>query len=198
MDARDVEWLYEIGTLRHVPRNWAQFGGLDFANVAEHTLRVALTAMAIAADEGADPARAALLALVHDLPETRTGDRNYVQREYTTQHPDAAMAEQLSGTVVQSFIGSLWDEWTGGSTAEAAAAHDADVIDCDLELHERAEAGASIADYLEATRSAARRTLRTTAGRRLHSLLVRRSSHDWHVRGRNRLTSGDWAEGEEG
>jgi putative hydrolase of HD superfamily len=45
----------------------------DPESVAEHTMRVAQLAAIIAAQEGADPARASLLALWHDMQETRTG-----------------------------------------------------------------------------------------------------------------------------
>ena len=33
----DIDLIYEAGTLRHIDRAWRQFGGLPFANVAEHS-----------------------------------------------------------------------------------------------------------------------------------------------------------------
>ena len=103
MAPRDVELSFEIGTLRHVARNWRQFGGLDFANVAEHSFRVAWLAMLIAAREGSDPGRAAVLAIIHDTPETRVGDRNYVQRVHVDQHVEDAIRGTLDGTSVKGF-----------------------------------------------------------------------------------------------
>lgn len=37
---RDLQLLYEVDCLRHLPRVWRQFGGPNVANVAEHSLRV--------------------------------------------------------------------------------------------------------------------------------------------------------------
>jgi len=45
---RDVEFLFEVGTLRLIDRTWRQFGGANFANVAEHTFRVMWIAALIA------------------------------------------------------------------------------------------------------------------------------------------------------
>ena len=38
---KDLRFLYEIGTLRFVGRTWNQFLASGFANVTEHTFRVA-------------------------------------------------------------------------------------------------------------------------------------------------------------
>src|SRR2546422_11260389 len=98
---RNVAFLFEMGTLRHVARTWRQFGGLDFANVAEHSFRVAWIAMALAAEENADIGRVAQLALLHDLPESRTGDVNYVQRMHTVRNEDSALADTLEETSIE-------------------------------------------------------------------------------------------------
>ena len=66
---RDIDLLFEVGSLRHVDRTWRQFGGVPYANVAEHTLRVAFVAWSLAALEGADPGRVVQMAMIHDLPE---------------------------------------------------------------------------------------------------------------------------------
>jgi putative hydrolases of HD superfamily len=78
---RDIDLLFEVGTMRHLARAWRQFGGAPFANVAEHSYRVLWIALLLARAEGADVGRVLKMALIHDLPETRTGDFNYVQRE---------------------------------------------------------------------------------------------------------------------
>jgi putative hydrolase of HD superfamily len=50
-------------------------------------MRTAQLAALIAAEEGADPARAAFLALWHDTQETRTGDLPHTASAYLTK-PD--------------------------------------------------------------------------------------------------------------
>lgn len=150
-------------------------------------------AILIAVEEGADPARTALLALFHDAPESRLGDRNYVQRVHTSQNVSQAVAGLLDGTAVESLGHELWMEWTEVATLEAASAHDADIVDCDLELREQSDSGAALPGMLEATRAAARSALRTATARRLWDAIQGRSSHSWHLSARNRLNAGDWA-----
>jgi putative hydrolase of HD superfamily len=66
-----AEFAFELGVLKRIRRaGWWHVGVRDPESVAEHSLRVAL----IAAIEGAEPSRAALLAVWHDSQETRTGD----------------------------------------------------------------------------------------------------------------------------
>src|SRR5690348_4826761 len=62
---------YELGVLKRMRRSgWWHAGVRDPESVAEHTMRAAQLAALIAAEERADPARAAFLALWHDTQET--------------------------------------------------------------------------------------------------------------------------------
>jgi putative hydrolase of HD superfamily len=55
---------YELGLLKRIRRSrWWHVGVRDPESVAEHTLRAVQLAAVMAAEEGTDPARAALLAL---------------------------------------------------------------------------------------------------------------------------------------
>ncbi|MGW0395698.1 HD domain-containing protein [Streptomyces sp. NPDC003042] len=73
-------------------------GVSDPESVAEHSWRTALIASVIAKLEGADPARAAFLAVWHDTQETRTGDVNHLGKKYsTTADPAAVTADQTAG-----------------------------------------------------------------------------------------------------
>src|SRR6185312_5068011 len=79
---------YELGILKRIRRSgWWHIGVQDPESVAEHTMRAAQLAALIAAEEGADPARAAFLALWHDSQETRTGDLPHTATAYLTK-PD--------------------------------------------------------------------------------------------------------------
>ncbi|MEV7622233.1 HD domain-containing protein [Actinoplanes sp. NPDC089786] len=79
---------YELGLLKRVRRTgWWHAGVRDPESVAEHTMRTAQLAALIAAEEGADPARAAFLALWHDTQETRTGDLPHTATAYLNK-PD--------------------------------------------------------------------------------------------------------------
>ncbi|MBI1863035.1 HD domain-containing protein [Candidatus Microgenomates bacterium] len=48
---KDLDFLYEIGSLRHLVRTWTQFVRSDVANVSEHIYRVVWIALMIAKHE---------------------------------------------------------------------------------------------------------------------------------------------------
>ena len=189
----DVDFLFEIGTLRHINRSWSQFGGLPFANVAEHSFRTMTIAMLIALREGAKVEKVVELALVHDIHETRTGDANYVQKMYRNDDVETAWREIEGRSVVASHIRGLRLELETGETLEAKIVKDADNLDCDLELREMRDRGSTIADALTSTREAVKGTLHTGTARHLFAAIQERGSHHWHLKARNRLTAGDWA-----
>src|SRR3954453_4922723 len=91
-------FAYEMGVLKRLRRSgWWHAGIRDPESVAEHSLRVSQLAALIAAEEGGDPARAALLALWHDSQETRTGDLPHTARPYlTAPDPLAITADQTA------------------------------------------------------------------------------------------------------
>lgn len=60
--------------MKHSKRTgWWMAGIREPESVAEHSWRTSLIASVIAQLEGADPARAALMAVWHDSQEARTG-----------------------------------------------------------------------------------------------------------------------------
>lgn len=189
---RDLELLFELGTMRHIERSWRQFGGAHLANVAEHSYRVIWIALVLAKAEGADIGKVVKMAMIHDLPETRTGDANYVQREYVSSDEKSAMMDILAGTSVAEELRDLWSEYRERQSVEAKIVKDADNLDCDLELQEIRTTGSNLADALAETRQSVFENLHTDSAKRLFLRIQQANSHDWHTRGRNRLNSGDW------
>ncbi|MEU8662271.1 HD domain-containing protein [Actinoplanes philippinensis] len=188
---RDAELLYEVGTMRHMARTWRQFGGINFANIAEHTMRVAWIALVLATREGADSGKVVQLALVHDAPETRTGDVHYVSRLYADLHEDKAFDDMVTGTSVE-WIRHLRDEYESQNTIEAKIVKDADTLDVDFELMEQAAAGSQLPALFRPIRDGISGRLRTESAKRLYSSLCSTNPHSWHLEGENRATAGDW------
>lgn len=194
--AEDIDFLFEMGSLRHLARTWVQFGGLNLANIAEHMFRVCWIAILIAQREGANVERAALLAIAHDIAESRTGDVNYLSRQYTSRNETLATRDMASGTSLETMLSELEAEWETCTTLEAQVAKDADTLDVDFELMERAAAGALLPSALTDTRRAAHERLRTATARAVAADLSNGSpeiAHRWHLMARNRINSGDWS-----
>jgi putative hydrolase of HD superfamily len=80
----DINFLFEIGNLRFMQRMGNRFLKGMGQNLAEHHFRVFWIAMVIAAHEGnVDTGKIAKMTLLHDIPESRTGDVDYLTRQYT-------------------------------------------------------------------------------------------------------------------
>lgn len=132
-----ARFLFEAGTLKQSRRTgWWMAGVRDPESVAEHAWRTSLIASIIAKLEGADPARAAFLAVWHDSQETRTGDVNYLGKKYSSEaNPQAVTADQTAGMpeALASTIRELVGEYEGRESAEAICARDADKLECMLQ-----------------------------------------------------------------
>ena len=90
-------FAFELGRLKRLPRTgWGDAGVPGpVESVAEHSHRTSLLAFMIAAEEGADPDRAAALGAWHDVPEVWTGDTSHARIPYVrTVDPALVIADQ--------------------------------------------------------------------------------------------------------
>lgn len=139
-------FVFELGVLKRVRRaGWWHAGVRDPESVAEHSLRVAQLAALIAVQEGADPARAALLAIWHDSQESRIGDIPHSARPYLVERPsnEAITADQVAGipeAAARSVCAAV-AEYEAQSSAEARCARDADKLECLIQAVEYRASG---------------------------------------------------------
>lgn len=190
---RDLEFLFEIGTLRYLGRTWRQFLNPNFANVAEHTVRVAWIALLLAKMEKADAGKVLKMALFHDITESRTGDVHYVSRMYTDRHEDKALADMLKDVSLEDDVAPLWHEYEAKESLEAKIVKDADNLDVDMELREQEVQGYNADAFMVPGRKKIGRTfLYTDSAKKLYKMIYKSNPHDWHRLGSNRFTTGDW------
>lgn len=191
---RDLEFLYEIGCLRHIQRTWKQFLNPDFENLSEHLLRVIWIALILAKYEKADNIEKLMkMALVHDLSESRSVDSHYISRQYVERHEHEAITDTLDGTAVCEEFLQIWEEYEKRDCIEAKIVKDADSLDVDLELKEQEFRGLRLGeDTLEGRRFVAETKLFTEAARQFWREIQNSNPNDWHIRGKNRFTTGDW------
>lgn len=185
--------MYELGTLRNVPRVWNQMMGPNVANLAEHHFRVIWLSLLIAKHEGVENHEKIMkMALVHDLPESRTGDAHYMSRLYTQRNESGALDDILADTALEEGFKDIWHEYEKRECIESKIVKDADTLDVDLELRELA----SDTDLEKRWRSIRKQSvyprLYTETGKKLWTLIAESSPHDWHILGKNRHTFGDW------
>lgn len=192
--ARDAQLIYEIGCLRLMARQWSRFQAPGFANNSEHIFRVSWISLIIAKHEGGvDEAKLLKMALVHDLPESRTGDVDYVSRAYATRNEPEAIADMMRGTVLESELVDLWLECEKKETLEAKIVKDADYIDVDAELAEqRARGHHELFELLQPVREFVGSKLKTTTGRQLWEAVRAEKPLDWIINSKTGLSAGDF------
>ncbi|MEU4160811.1 HD domain-containing protein [Actinoplanes sp. NPDC026670] len=174
---------YELGLLKRIRRTgWWHAGVRDPESVAEHTMRTAQLAALIAAEEGADPARASFLALWHDTQETRTGDLPHTAAAHLAKpDPRRITADQTERLPERSrdTVRAAVDEYETRQTLEALCAKDADKLEMLLQAIEYRDIGVSRVDGWIAS---ARKDLHTETSRRIAKAAVTLSPLAWRDR----------------
>lgn len=134
---RITNFLFEVGTMRKLPRMHRQPLLTDDMsdNIATHSYRVALIAWFLAKIEDADPYKALVMALFHDMAEVRTGDHNWIHKRYVKEYEDEVRKEQL-GSLPFGELKELADEYEERESKEAILVKDADLLDQVLLLRE--------------------------------------------------------------
>ncbi len=191
---RDLEFLYEIGTLRLIDRQWKRFLNPVAANLAEHHFRVIWLALIIAKHENAKNTEKILkMALVHDVSESRTGDVDYLSRQYVKRNEELGIKDILKDTVLEKEFVELWKEFDKLESIEAKIVKDADILDVDLEAKEQISQGVDVMQHLKDQRKFLHtQKLQTKTAKKIAKALQISNVHDWHLKGRNRQNAGDW------
>lgn len=177
-----ASFAHEMGVLKRLRRaGWWQVGVRDPESVAEHSLRVAQLAALIAAEEGADPARAAYLGLWHDSQETRITDLPHSSRAYLTRTADnetitrdqvAHLPDAAARTVTEAVV-----EYEARETLEARCAKDADKLECLLQaLEYRAAGHQHVQSWIDSSRSG----MTTSFAARVADAAQAGTPMDWH------------------
>ncbi len=180
---RDLDFLYEIGTLNNMDRGWKQHLGMNCANVLGHSMRVAFLALVIARKEGVENEEKILkMALVHDITETRTSDLSYVQKVYVKEDDANAAKDMFAGTIFGDIFSEYWNEYEKRESIEAKIVKDADNLDIDLELRELAMRGSRHPAIWTQNRKMVRdEKLYTDAARELWDEIQNSDTEDWHM-----------------
>ena len=134
--------LFEANHLKKTPRSGFAFLGAGKESVAEHSFSATFIAYLLAEMEPeAASLRLITMCLVHDLPESRIGDINYVQKKYVTAQESEAITDCCGDTPLGSAIEDLISEFNQGESLEAQLAGDADQIALIVELKTLADIG---------------------------------------------------------
>ncbi len=141
---RIANFLFEVGMLKRTPRTgWQFLAGADRRERRGSFLSGRHDRLCSRALEGRgiDADRLLRLALVHDLPEARTSDLNYVNQKYVQVDEQRAAADMVDGLPFADELDALLEEYRTEETRESIVAHDADQLELLLQLVEQRTPG---------------------------------------------------------
>jgi putative hydrolase of HD superfamily len=173
-----ADFLFEARMLKATPRSGYQFLGNGRESVAEHSFSATLVAMVLSRlVNDIDLARLLAMCLVHDLPEARTGDLNYVNKRYVIDDHLRALNDCVADLPFGDWIKALVSEFDAGESREARLARDADQLAFILDLKAFQDCG-----FQPATKwlPYVVQRLQTTIGKELaRSILATEQDHWW-------------------
>jgi putative hydrolase of HD superfamily len=124
------------------------------------------------------------MCLLHDLPEARTGDMNYVNKKYVQIDEAKAVRELTESLSFGEDIRQAIDEFNARETMESRIARDADQIALILQLKEYGDLGNK---YSEEWIQYALQRLCTEEGKKLAARVIQTDSSHWWFKEKN-----DW------
>jgi putative hydrolase of HD superfamily len=137
-----VNLLFKARILKDIPRSGYHFLGAGKESVAEHSFSVSFIAFVMSKMEpDVDALKLIAMCLVHDLPEAKTGDLNYVQKKYVTADENKAVEDITRNLPFGSSLADLINEFNAGRSLEAKLAHDADQLALILDLKALSDIG---------------------------------------------------------
>ncbi len=181
MEKDIAKFLYEVGQLKRVKRSgWWIAGMKDPESVAEHSFRTAVIAYILARLEKADAGKAILMALFHDMPETRTNDAHRIVRRYANwvdvdRKAVAEQSKRLPDEMAKQMI-TLFEEFEEEASFEAKVVRDADLLECIVQAREYQAIGYhDVADWIFNAQSA----LKTESAKKLASECIETEPKEW-------------------
>lgn len=186
---RNLEFLYEMASLRFVNRGWVQhLSGAGAASVLEHIFRVLWSALILARkyqsnhpEVSIDELKLLRMAMVHDLSETRVSDLSYVQKVYVEADENRAMKDLFAETLLIDYI-KTYQDYESRESIESRLVRDADNLDIDLELKELAESGNKFPEECTITRKKIRdEKFYTQEAKELWDEVQTSNPNSWHL-----------------
>jgi putative hydrolases of HD superfamily len=171
--------LYEIGTLRKVVRGHRQTLLTDDLsdNIASHSFRVTWIGMILAKMEKVNVDRVVRMCLLHDLPESRSGDQNWVHKKYVKVFEEEIIESQFDNPLFDD-LKELACEYSERKTPESIVAKDADLLDQVMLLCEHAWSGNKEAELWLASDNQSK-MLKTKSAQKLSEMIKKTRPSKW-------------------
>lgn len=131
-DEKTLYLIQQAGTLMLMQRNHVRnLGNITFDTIASHSFHVGLISYCVCRMEKLsheDALKGMAMGLMHDLAEARTGDNDFVSKNYTTMDEAKAIDDQFQGINFSKELKSEVEEYEERTTKISQCTKDADCI----------------------------------------------------------------------
>lgn len=150
-----LKFMKYAGILKEtVRKGWVEKVGIkDAESVAEHSYRVALISAAMAIESNVDVGKAVVMAILHDLHESITGDRTPEEEKPNEEEAFLKVVSDLNPRLRETLY-TIWKEYREGSSKEAKIVRQADKLEMAVQALEYRGLGYSEELLMEFLRSA--------------------------------------------
>lgn len=174
-----INFILEYRILKHLPRGCLPYlKGPIKENIAEHSFYTTVIGWILAKLENANETKVIKMCLIHDLAEVRAGEKNLINKFYTTPNDEVNILKEISQdyNIEEFFLSDLMKEFTEEKTQEAKIAKDADILAQMLLEKESFELG-----NFKAKRwlSTSLKRLKTNKGKKLGKILYEIDTDKW-------------------
>lgn len=129
------EFFNIVSELKKTPRRgWKEKAGIEKPeSVADHSYGVALMAMVFSDLRNLDTGKVLMMALLHDLAESITGD--FIPGEISKENKRTVEAQAMSEILsklppdLASKYSSVWEEYLEGTSKESVLVHEIDKLE---------------------------------------------------------------------
>ena len=137
-----ADMLFEARMLKETPRSGYQFLGSGRESVAEHSFVITFIGFVMSRlRPDVNALKLISMCILHDLPEARTGDLNYVNKQYVAADESKAVKDATDGLPFGDAITGLISEFNDNDCVEAELAHDADQLAFIIDLKAQMDIG---------------------------------------------------------
>lgn len=176
MTNKIVDFIFEIGSARRIKRSHIQFIGTSDESISDHSYRVIWIAMIIANIEKANVNKVLMMALLHDLPEIRTGDLNPLNGIYTIDNERKAFSDQIEDIPGNITLKEMFNEYSEKNSIESIIVKDADLIDQLALQKEYYDRGVNFVNKWNKYQLS---KLRLNSSKEIAKKLIERDSNEW-------------------
>ncbi len=178
-----INFIFELNHLKRQRQSGFQLMGVkNPCTVAEHVFRATQIGYLLAVMEGdVDPERVVAILIIHDNPETRTGDQHKVAAKYFSKKEVEARVfqDQLEG--LGEKLGQRWndyfEEYENRTTREGIVAKDADWLEVAFQAKEYLDSGFSGAqEWIDNVEKA----LETESAKNILDKMKQANFNDWY------------------